>query len=380
MCRATAALRPRLRRPDRAARRAGVPAVPAPRLDRPRPADGDLVRARRRRGARRRRPGRAPSTPRSPSCARPTPIGVALAVRFECSIGGATLCPGELAWSADDGRTVLIHLPQLAAAPLPAGAPWPAEAPFARRQRGRARGGGRLDVGLGVDRRPPRRAGRRGADRRGGRAAAAPRARRRLCAWDARGLDRVAAGDARARRAPAASTWTSCTACSRSAADEPPQSWPAGPGPAVPPSVTTDFEEGATMHLGARPAAREPVLDLRLPRPTRLVSRSGALHAGRAGDWHSIPRYDSLAAALAAVAAAWQALRRPAAPPLSPRSSSSRTARPTPPRRRSGPRRRRTPPCGGTSLTIQAAERERPTVLVDPGPWRCRPRAAPTSR
>ena len=38
---------------------------------------------------------------------------VALAVRFECSDSDATLCPGEVAWSADDGRTVLVHLPQL---------------------------------------------------------------------------------------------------------------------------------------------------------------------------------------------------------------------------------------------------------------------------
>ncbi len=129
-------------------------------------------------------------------------------------------------------------------------------------------------------------------------------------------------------------------------ADEPPQAWPAGPGATIPPNVTTDYEEGATMHVGARPAAREPVLDLRLPRPTRLVSRSGALHPDAPADWHTIPRYDSLQAALAAVSAALGGAPAPR-PATSPRSCSSRTARPIRTRRRSGRRRRRTRGAGG---------------------------------
>lgn len=43
--------------------------------------------------------------------------------------------------------------------------------------------------------------------------------------------------------------------------------------------MTSDYEDGATLHVGARPAAREPVLDMRLDTPTRLVSGSGHLHA-----------------------------------------------------------------------------------------------------
>ena len=147
-------------------------------------------------------------------------------------------------------------------------------------------------------------------------------------------------------------------------ADEPPQAWPAGPDGAIPPNVTTDYEEGATMHIGARPAAREPVLDVRLARPTRLVSRSGTLHPDAPADWHTIPRYDSLAAALAAVSASWQAIPAtddgdvsevvqfedsatyPDEAPVWPAAPANAAVR--------------------ASLTIQAAERERPTILVDP--------------
>ena len=295
------------------------------------------------------------------------PDRVALAVRFECSESGATLCPAEIAWSADDGRTILIHLPELDAEPLAAGAAWPAEATF---------GFASEAVRVGED--GSTWASESTAGRRVALGEVAPIAEaaglrrrrvrgRRLCAWD--------------REDWTASPPETLALTQRGrldvdvlhglfafSAEEPPQSWPAGPGALIPPNVTTDYEEGATMHIGARPAAREPVLDVRLARPTRLVSRSGTLHPDAPADWHTIPRYDSLQAALAAISARWQALAPadagdvsevvqfensatyPGEAPVWPVAPADATARAT----------------TRLSLTIQAAERERPTVLVDP--------------
>ena len=131
------------------------------------------------------------------------PDRVALAVRFECSDEGATLCPGEIAWSADDGRTVLIHLPQLDAEPLAAGAPWPAEATF-----------GFASEAVRVAEDGSTWASESTAGRRVALGQVAPIAEaaglrrrrvrgRRLCALGPRGLDRIAAGDARADAARA---------------------------------------------------------------------------------------------------------------------------------------------------------------------------------
>ena len=66
------------------------------------------------------------------------------------------------------------------------------------RERGGARRRGRLDLGVGVDRRPARLARRGRADRRGGGPAPPARARAAALRLGPRGLDRVAAGDARA--------------------------------------------------------------------------------------------------------------------------------------------------------------------------------------
>ena len=265
------------------------------------------------------------------------PDRIALAVRFECSVA-ATLCPGEVAWSADDGRTVLIHLPQLEAAALAAGAEWPAPVGFASE---------------------PVRVGEDGStwasDSTAGRrlalgavapifAAAGLRRRRvrwrRLCAWYRETATEHLAYTARGRLD--VDVLHGLFAC---AAEEPPQAWPAADaGGASPPSVTTDYEEGATLHLGARPAAREPVLDVRLARPTRLVARGGALHPNAPADWHAIPRYETLAAALAATGAGDEVVQ----------FEDSATY----------PGEAPVWPAAPSSLTIQAAERERPTVLV----------------
>ncbi|MEM1032345.1 MAG: phage tail protein [Myxococcota bacterium] len=73
-----------------------------------------------------------------------------------------------------------------------------------------------------------------------------------------------------------------------------------GMGP--PPPVTVDAQEGYSMHVGARPAARGPVLQRALATPTRLVVGRGRFHREATRTWHDIPRYATLSAALAAIA------------------------------------------------------------------------------
>jgi len=86
--------------------------------------------------------------------------------------------------------------------------------------------------------------------------------------------------------------------------DEPPQALPVGPdGAPAPPSVSVDFQEGYSNHIGARPAAREPLLDRRLESPTRLVSASGQLRPNVPRHYHDLPRFASLGDALAAIEA-----------------------------------------------------------------------------
>lgn len=301
------------------------------------------------------------------------PDGVALAVRFECADPAATLLPGEVAWSADDGTTLLVHLPQLAAAALAPPHPWPLQAPLAVAS---------APVRVAED--GSTWAADSTAGRRASLGAVAPIAgaaglrRRRvrwrlLCAWDRE--DRSASPPAILEEtAPGRLDIDVTHGLFAMAAGEPPQAWPPGPGAGPPPpSVTTDHEEGATMHVGARPAAREPVLDHRLARPTRLVARSGTLHPDAPVDWHDIPRYGSLQAALAAISARWQALTAAdlaAAGPATvaevvqfedsatyPAEAPVWPAAPADPAARERVR---------LELTIQAAERERPIVLVDP--------------
>lgn len=301
------------------------------------------------------------------------PAAVALAVRFECSIDQASLCPAEVAWTSDDGRTTLIHLPQLDAdAPDPAvvwgtepqfavvsapvrvgedGSTWAFDSTAARR------------AALGAVAPIEEAAGQRRRRVRG----------RRLCAWGREDWTAVPpetlafTGEGRLDVDVEHGLFAF-------AAEEPPQRWPAhvaGPAVPVPPSVTVDREEGATMHLGARPAAREPVVDARLARPTRLVSRSGALHRDAPADWHDIPRYPSLTAALAAVSARWQALTLAEAEAEAGavaevvQFEDSATYRGEAPEWPDVPADAAVAGATALSLTIQAAERERPVILLD---------------
>jgi len=292
---------------------------------------------------------------------------VALAIRFECSTEGATLCPGELAWSADDGRTVLAHLPQLDAEPLLAGAAWPAEPTY---------GFASEAVRVGED--GSTWASETAASRRSSLGDVAPIAEapglrrrrvrwRRLCAWE--NEDWSASPPETLAPVPRGRLDVDVLhGLFALSADEPPQPWPADADGTSPASVTSDYEEGATMHLGARPAAREPVLDVRLERPTRLVSRSGRLHRDAPADWHTIPRYDTLGAALAAISARWEALDAAEAGDAAEvvQFEDSATYPEEAPVWPAAPADAAGRAAARLSLTIQAAERERPTILVDP--------------
>jgi hypothetical protein len=113
-----------------------------------------------------------------------------------------------------------------------------------------------------------------------------------------------------------------------------------------------DFQDGFTAHVGARPAPRGIELDEVLPRPTRLVSRSGHLEPDAPVEWLDIPRYRSLSAALADIPA------DPASEEIIRIQDSA-----------AYPAQSVVWPAGVKRLRIHAAEGERPTLqLLTPAP------------
>jgi hypothetical protein len=290
-------------------------------------------------------------------------------VRFESSVGQASCCPGEVAWTTDDGRTLLVHIPQLDAEP-DAGGSWPADPAYTAASdlvRLAADGStwasdstalARLSLGDVAPLAAPTGLRRRRVH---------PRT---LCAWDHE--DPTASPPlVLAPTEPGRLDVDVSHGLFALSALDPPRPWPDGPvgGPPPPATVTVGYEEGATMHLGALPAAREPVLDRRLPRPTRLVCGGGVLHRDAPRDWHDIPRYPTLTAALDAVSAAWSALagnleNQVQAEVVQVEDDATYAGEtPTWP---SGPTDATAAATCTLSLTLQAAERRRPTVLVDP--------------
>jgi hypothetical protein len=71
----------------------------------------------------------------------------------------------------------------------------------------------------------------------------------------------------------------------------------------APPVVTIDAQEGYSQHVGTRPAVRQPLLGKELSTPTRVVLQFGRFHRGAPGTLGRLPRHDTLAGALAAIAA-----------------------------------------------------------------------------
>ncbi|GAA1552999.1 hypothetical protein GCM10009789_03170 [Kribbella sancticallisti] len=293
----------------------------------------------------------------------------AIAIRFESSSTGASSWPGELAWTTDDGRTVLVHLPQLDTAPVAGAQFWPTDPVYSNLTE---------PVRIGAD--GSTWASGSTALRRMSLGEVAPLAgpvalqrrrvhRRVLCAWDAEDPTSSPPLLLAPTRPGRLDIDVAHGLVSMSAADGLP-SWPPGPpgGPPVPAAVTVGYEDGATIHLGALPAAREPVLDRRLPRPTRLVCGSGVLHRDAPPDWHAIPRYSTLAAALNAISADWAALTGDQNGRLFEevvQFEDDATYAGETPRWPRGPADPAARDSVTLRLTLQAAERQRPIVLVD---------------
>ncbi|MGF1648497.1 MAG: hypothetical protein ACFCVF_16485 [Kineosporiaceae bacterium] len=298
---------------------------------------------------------------------------VSLAVRFESDDAAASACPGEVAWSGDDGTGVLVHLPQLDVEPATE-SPWPPDPAYPH-------AGDVLRVGVdGSTWESGALAGRRmslgpAAPVRESAAMTRRRVRgRRLCAWDAE--DPAATPPLLLDPTPPGLLDLDVAHGLFSvAAAQAPQRWPdpAAGGPPPPESVTVAHEVGATAHAGALPAAREPLLDRRLPRPTRLVAGAGALHRDAPPDWHDIPRYRTLADALDAVDTAWSALTAADAGEHVEvvQFEDSATYPGESPRWPAGPADPAAAEACLLTLVVQAAEREQPVVLVDPvAGWR----------
>lgn len=223
-------------------------------------------------------------------------------VRLEASASGIALPPCEVAFTSDRNDSVLIHLPELTAG-VGALAQWPKTLAHASRGvrvnvDGSTFGAGSLQVARFAC--GPVTPIREAASLRRRRVR-----QRTLCWWKhedpmapetglatpegfldvdpAHGLFSFA----KSEPAPESSV---CTAHAAIAA------WP-------PSAVTVDCQEGYSYHIGARPDAREPILEAEQPSPTRLVVGGGALHRGAAAELHKVPRYPTLRAALLAIQA-----------------------------------------------------------------------------
>ncbi len=287
-------------------------------------------------------------------------LDIELVVRFEASAAGMVLPPCEVSFTSDDGQTVLVHLPALETATvlstdwMASPAPWNFRSPA---------------VSVGEDGSTHHVAS--GSLARQALGAVAPldtptllrrRVRyRNLCGWD--------------REEPALDPPKLLPPTPPGVLDvdpehglfaiakaEPPRPAPLLAGGSFRPApVTVDYLDGFTDHMGARPSAREPLLGRRQPRPTRLVSASGRLHSGAPADWHELPRYHRLSDALAAVATAMAAGNAPLEEVIQFEDSASYLEMngqvwPLP------------PPGRVVSLTVQAAEGQRPVLRLN-GPW-----------
>ncbi|HYP07850.1 MAG TPA: hypothetical protein VER03_16575, partial [Bryobacteraceae bacterium] len=268
-----------------------------------------------------------------------------LLVRFECDIADARMTPCEIAWNGYDGESVLIYMPEMIAG---------AANPIAAWNPGAAVNGITPAVAVAADGSTWDET--MAATQRLSWGDVAPLAeylpvrrrvvrQRRLCGWinENPPVDML---DAPPAGVLDIDVENGLFALSRSEAI---RAYPDAPeGPPLPPSVTVVYQDGYTDHTGARPAAREPLIDARLETPTRIVSTSGRLHRNAPPSWFAIPRYSSLTEAMADIAAV------PASIEVIQFEDSATYAD-----------QDVAWPAGVDRLVIQAAERERPTILVN---------------
>ncbi len=273
------------------------------------------------------------------------PTDLRLAVRFECGAVDGVLAPAEVAWPGFDGRTVLVHLPQLAAQAANPIASWPTDL------------GTYLGISdavyVGID--GSTWVEGTGDTARVSQGAVAPireaRSLRRrrvhhrsLCQWNNENPPAVM----HQATAPGRLDIDVGHGLFSLAGSEPPQASPVGPdGPPPPPALTVRFQQGSTWRTGALPMPRETFLDRRLPMPTRIVTRSGHLHRNAAAPVHDLPRYRTLGDALLDIAAA----------PLSREVIQIEDSATYPGESIAWP-------AGVDRLTIQAAEDERPWIEI----------------
>ena len=232
------------------------------------------------------------------------PSDLALSVRFECSMASAILTPAEVAFTAYDGRAVLIHLPELLASDTLEAAPdgtafWPrGPAPLARHSRAVQVGMdgstwvagtttlARKSLGPAAPLLEPRPMRRREA------------ARRRLCPWQNETGPDVLAPTLPGRLDVDPHFGLFALNSGDGIVPHPPS-----PGIAAPAPVTVDVEDGATMELGALPVDHRRFLPGVRRAATRLVSASGHLGSDATPERLTLPLHRDLATALAAAGA-----------------------------------------------------------------------------
>jgi hypothetical protein len=267
---------------------------------------------------------------------------VRLLVRFECQQVDARLTPCEFAWSAFDGRSTLVYLAELVATAGNALPQWPPGAGVngISQVAAIAEDGSSWDELLSVVRRQS--SGQYAPMREYATARRRRVHQRRLCAWQNEPPLLPGTPDGHLDVDVEFGLF----------AFSPNESlpiYPAGPGGgAVPRSVTVMYQDGYSAHVGARPAAREPLMGVRLETPTRIVSASGRLHTSAPSAWFALPRYETLGDALDDIALAPITTGEVVQIEDSATYEGETIAWPA------GPGR----------LVIQAAERERPTVVV----------------
>lgn len=275
-------------------------------------------------------------------------------IRFESSANHIRLPPCEVACTSDRGEAVLVHLPELAALP-PALPAWPPTLDFASRgvvvnADGSTFGAATFQVA--------RYACGPIAPLREAKSLRRRRVRQRtLCWW--KNEDPMSPKTA-LNTAEGALDIDPAHGLFAFAGSEPPPAFTLWKGHVgvtgwPPASVTVDYQDGYSFHTGARPDARESVLNAEQARPTRLVLGGGRLHRGAPSDYHDLPAYPTLKAALDAIATDPKA-----APHEIVQIEDSATYEET----------GLFWPAGAVrSLTLQAAELNRPVIRLR-GPWK----------
>lgn len=271
-----------------------------------------------------------------------------LQLRLECATPDTRLPPCEVAFTDASGEATLIHVPELHAESRPSGDPWPtAELAVSDAFAVMRDGSTHTGVGDAV----ARCAFGRVIPLQGAATLRRRQVRgRRLCPWrNETGSDRLD---------PTPSGWLDIDPAhglfALSPEDAVPSyppnvAWPTPTPPALPaPSVTVDWQDGFTDHVGARPDARAALLDARPPEPTRVVSLTGRFRADEPPHRRALPRYASLGEAFQAIA---DGPRSPAEVVEIDDSATYTDGT-------------LTWPAGVTSLTVQAAEFERPVIRV----------------